>query len=204
MKKIAVLILSLLMIMFCLTGCNYSIFDVLRHFSDQTDDSQGCFYVKTPACIGDAGITTVISMEAEHDTYEGNGDITIPFTVGFGHLPGYDPTGGKDTGGFHATYSVYDGHEWNDSTEPVWQHIVEYTDSFYSEKYNSTEQKNSSMFIVIPVYGQFYPLYKETVYITFPADIQDGYVVINVEGAYPLSFEFRRVGNTLYLMEDNQ
>ena len=193
------------MMMFCLTGCNYSIFDVLRHFSDQTDDSQGYFYVKTPACMGDAGISTVISMEAEHDTYEGNGDITIPFTVGFGHLPEVANIYPDEAPGFNAIYSVYDGHEWNDSTEPVWQHIVEYSDSFYSEKYNSTEQKNSSLFFIFPVYGQFYPLYEETVYITFPADIQDGYVVINVEGAhYPLSFEFRRVGNTLYLMEDNQ
>lgn len=199
MKKVVLLALSLLMIVLCLTGCDYYL---LRNTVDNIQDSDSKFYVKTSPCIGDAGIDTVISMEAKYKTYTGTGDITIPFTVGFGHLPD-SPAPYIGSSGFCAVYSVYDEYEWDKSAEPEWQHIVEYTDSFYSEKYNSTEQKNSSIFFVIPVYGQFYPLYTETVYITFPADIQDGDVVVDVEGARTLLFfKFSRNGDTLTLMED--
>ena len=38
----------------------------------------------------DGGVAEVISLEAESKTYEGDGDINVPMTVGLGHLPGHD------------------------------------------------------------------------------------------------------------------
>ena len=203
MKKIVILALSLLTFMFCLTGCNLHIGG--RYIFDKAEyKPTGDFYVKTSPCIGDAGVIDVISVEAEHKTYKGTGDITIPFTIGFGHLPEVANIYPDKAPGFNAIYSVYDEYMWDGSIDPVWQKIVEYSDSYYSEKYNSTEPRElMALFIVIPRYGDFYPLYKETVYITFPANIQDGDVTIDVEGAHiDLSFKFSRDGDTLKLIED--
>lgn len=57
--------------------------------------------------------------------------------------------------------------------ESAWEKKMEYTDSWYDSKYDSTEQENRS-FLIFPHYGEFYPLYKETVDIIFPADVEYG------------------------------
>lgn len=65
-----------------------------------------------------------------------------------------------------------------DDSQLVWEKKVEYSDSFYDAKYNSTVPENRS-FLFIPFYGDFYPLYKETVKIVFPEGVQSGIVRVN-------------------------
>lgn len=48
---------------------------------------KGKFYIKTSPSNGDAGVKEVIDIEAEYRTYQGEGDISVPVTIGFGHQP---------------------------------------------------------------------------------------------------------------------
>lgn len=169
---------------------------------------KGEFYVKTPAARGDAGVGEVIDLEAEYKSYQGAGDITIPVTVGFGHRPdmvGYYGEDANDT--FYALYQVFED-PLADDPQPVWENKVEYSDSFYDAKYNSTVPKDSS-FLFIPFYGNFYPLYKEAAEIVFPEGVQSGIVRVNcyivTENGYGgtfgkgLEFSFTRIDDILTL-----
>ncbi len=139
---------------------------------------KGEFYVKTSPANGDAGVKEVLDLEAEYKSYQGAGDITVPVTVGFGHQPdtvGLYGEGANDT--FYVLYQVFE-YPLKDNPQPVWENQVEYSDSFYGAKYNSTVPKNRS-FLFIPVYGDFYPLYKEGAEIVFPEGVQSGLVRVN-------------------------
>ena len=57
---------------------------------------KGEFYVKTSPSAGDVGVDSVIDLEAEYKTYRGEGDIVVPVTIGFGHLPGHGGYGEDD------------------------------------------------------------------------------------------------------------
>ena len=48
---------------------------------------QGEVYVKTSPSVGDSGVTEVIDISLEKSEYESKGDITVPVSVGVGHLP---------------------------------------------------------------------------------------------------------------------
>ena len=139
---------------------------------------KGEFYVKTSPSHGDAGVPFVIDLESECNTYQGAGDIVVPVTVGFGHLPEDHRYGEDENDTFYLLYQVFDQVPVMPDIRPVWENKVEYSDSFYDEKYNSTVPKNSS-FLFIPFYGDFYPLYKESAEIVFPEGIQSGTVTID-------------------------
>ena len=132
----------------------------------------GEFYVKTAPAHGDTGASEVISLEAASAYYDGEGTIPVKMTVGFGHIPalGHDDETAKDT--FYVHYKIYEG-PWKAERVPAWEKKVAYTDSWYSTKYNATEPENHS-FLFIPFYGEFDPLYKETVEIVFPGDVEKG------------------------------
>ncbi len=95
----------------------------------------------------------------------------------------------------------------NSISKPLLQK-VEYSDSFYVEKYSSTEQKNNA-FLFITIYGHFYPLYNEEVEIVFPEIVQNGIVRIycfivyeNYDGPSEiarLNFSFTRTDGELIL-----
>ena len=169
---------------------------------------EGEFYVKTPPSRGDAGVSDVVSVEAEHKTYEGEGDITVPVEVGFGHLPGKISYGDEYQVTFYIEYSVFE-YPWSVDKDPIWSKRVDYTESYYDSKYDSTEQKNSAI-LIMPIYGEFYPLYKENVELVFPEEAGRGYVEIEiyiiVDGEWSgtgsgLMFDYERIGNTLTLSE---
>lgn len=165
----------------------------------------GEFYAKTRPVLGDGGTSTVISLETAHATYEGEGDITVPMTVGFGHLYVRDREDATDT--FYVQYVLTNG-PWNHEDDIIfWEKKVEYEDSFFGGKYKTTEQINR-VILGIPDYGEFYPLYTENIEITFPADVDYGYLkvkIVEVDGGEErgtgpeLVIRFERVDGTLIL-----
>lgn len=139
-------------------------------------EPEGEFYFKTSPAGGDVGVAEVISLEAGRAEYEGDGDITVKMEVGLGHLP--DVGGGYGDGvedSFYVIYRITEG--WSADDKPAWEKRVDYNESWYSEKFNSTEQEDIPTFI-FPRYGEFYPIYKEMVDIVFPADVEKGYLQI--------------------------
>ena len=136
----------------------------------------GEFYFKTSPADGDMGVTEVISLEAEHITYEGDGDITVKMEVGLGHLPNIGGYGEGVENSFYVIYRITEA-PWSANAEPSWEKRIDYNESWYSEKFNSTEQEDIPTFI-FPRYGEFYPIYKEKVDIVFPEDVERGYLQI--------------------------
>ena len=196
MKRIVALCTCLMLIALCIAGC----------WEENAYTPTGEFYVKTSPSRGDGGVAEVISLEAEKKTYEGDGDITVPMIVGLGHLPGHDEYGDDVQDTFYVLYKIIES-PWTADKESAWEKKVEYTDSWYDAKYDSTEQKNRS-FLIFPLYGEFYPLYKETVDIVFPADVEKGtfydelYTVIEGREDHQfaeLSFYFKRENGVLIL-----
>lgn len=169
---------------------------------------KGEFYVKTSPSNGDVGVSSVIDLEAEYKTYRGEGDIVVPVTIGFGHLPGDDRYGEDENDTFYLLYRVFDQKIVRPDAEPVWENKVEYSNSFYDEKYNSTVPKDSS-FLFMAFYGDFYPLYKESAELVFPEGVLSGTVTIECYEILPkrdaeqsvngMEFSFARNDNVLTL-----
>lgn len=166
MKRKAVLLCALLLLAaFCLSACG----------DKPAYVPTGEFYKKTSPAIGDGGATDVIDLEAEYLTYQGTGDITVPMTVGFGHMPTnskYEPDPNKS---FAVHIAVYGAGE-----QPAWEMTLDYAEDWYSEKFDATEPEESHPFLFIPDYGDFYPLYKENVEIVFPEEVTRGALYITV------------------------
>lgn len=199
MTRIAALCTCLVLFVLCFVGCQ----------KENTYTPAGEFYVKTSPARGDGGVAEVISLEAAHKTYEGSGDITVPMEVGLGHLPGHDEYGDDVHDTFYVLYKII-ASPWQADKEPAWEKKVAYTDSWGDPKYNSTDQVNRS-FLIFPHYGQFYPLYKENVDIVFPADVEKGWLHVEVyyvlEGQEDqqfagLDFSFERVDGVLTLYSE--
>lgn len=162
-RKICALILALSIVL-CITGSRFKY------------GPSGAFYFKTSPAAGDMGESQVISLEAEQKTYTAEGDITVPMTVGLGHLPGK---------GFYGEFCVrYRILEQLVDKEipPVWEKIVPHEEEWSSEKFNSTKQINFAI-LFIPYYVEFYPIYKETVEIIFPETVDRGYLEVAL---YPM------------------
>ena len=196
MKRIVALCVCLVLVMLCFSGC--------QEKNEYTPTGE--FYIKTSPSRGDGGVAEVISLEAEHKTYEDDGDITVSMTVGLGHLPGQGGYGDDVQDTFYVLYKII-ASPWQADKESAWEKKVEYTDSWYDSKYDSTEQVNRP-FLIFPHYGEFYPLYKENVDIVFPADMESGRLHVElyrvVEGYEDhqfagLDFSFERVDGVLTL-----
>ena len=196
MKRISALAICLVLVMLCFTGC--------QEKNEYTPTGE--FYIKTSPSRGDGGVSEVISLEAEKKAYEGDGDIIVPMTVGLGHLPGHDEYGDDVQDTFYVLYKIIES-PWTADKESAWEKKMEYTDSWHDSKYDSTEQENRS-FLIFPHYGEFYPLYKETVDIVFPADVEKGTFYVElytvIEGQEDqqfaeLSFYFKRENGVLTL-----
>ena len=196
MKRLSALAICLVLVMLCFAGC--------QEKNEYTPTGE--FYTKTSPSRGDGGVAEVISLEAEFKTYEGDGDITVPMTVGLGHLPGHDEYGDGVQDTFYVLYKIIESPLTADK-ESAWEMKVEYADSWYDSKYDSTEQVNRP-FLFIPHYGEFYPQYKETVDLVFPAAVEKGtfyvelYMVIDGQEDQKfaeLSFYFKRENSVLTL-----
>lgn len=196
MRRIVIIYLCMLLIAGVFTSCQ----------STNVYVPAGEFYIKTAPSRGDTGVSEVISIEAEYKRYHGEGDITVPMTVGFGHLPGLSEYGDDVQVTFYALYKVTE-LPWRAEKESVWEKKVEYSDSWYDAKYDSTEQKNPPTFIFAR-YGEFYPIYKEMVEIVFPAEVARGrmtvelHLVIEGQAEYQFSelgFYFERKDGALWL-----
>ena len=196
MKRLFALSICLVLVMLCFTGC--------QEKNEYTPTGE--FYVKTSPSRGDGGVVEVISLEAEHKTYEGTGDITVSMTVGLGHLPSKGSHSNDKQETFYVLYKIIKLPSQADK-EPAWEKKVEYSDSWYDSKYDSTEQVNRP-FLFFPHYGEFYPLYKENVDIVFPADVESGRLYVElyrvVEGyedyqVAGIDFYFERVDGVLTL-----
>ena len=199
MNRIVAVCVCLVLVMLCFSGC--------QEKNEYTPTGE--FYVKTSPSRGDGGVAEVISLEAEHKTYEGTGDITVAMTVGLGHLPSNGSHSNDKQETFYVLYKII-ASPWQADKESAWEKKVEYTDSWYDSKYDSTEQVNRP-FLIFPHYGEFYPLYKENVDIVFPADVEKGWLYVEVysviEGREDhqfagLDFYFERVGGVLTLDAD--
>ena len=196
MKRIVALCVCLVLVALCFTGC--------QEKNEYTPTGE--FYIKTSPSRGDGGVVEVISLEAEHKTYEGTGDITVSMTVGLGHLPSRGIHSNDNQETFYVLYKIIKLPS-QANKEPAWEKKVEYSDSWYDSKYDSTEQANRP-FLFFPHYGEFYPLYKENVDIIFPADVESGRLYVElyrvVEGYEDhqfagIDFYFERVDGVLTL-----
>lgn len=197
MKRIyALLILTSMLLTLCLSSCT----------QQPAYTPKGEFYRKTSPARGDAGRSFVISLEADHATYEGEGDITVPMEVGLGHRPGH-PGYSEEGATFYVKYQVIE-FPVKDGQAPAWEKIVEYEDAWADEKYDSTLPHDRS-FLIMPLYGDFYPLYKETVEMVFPAGVEKGKLQVDVYSVVPghehhqsearFDIDFERVDGVLTL-----
>ena len=66
-----------MLVMLCFAGC--------QEKNEYTPTGE--FYVKTSPSRGDGGVAEVISLEAEHKTYEDDGDTIPPITAIFISIP---------------------------------------------------------------------------------------------------------------------
>ncbi len=166
----------------------------------------GEFYAKTPAASGDAGASEVIDIETEKRSYEGEGDLRVRATVGFGRLP--NSTGYGEDAGDHlrVEYLIIEA-PWQADKRPSWEMVTDYETSFYDEKFEATEKKDRA-FLFFPIYGDFYPTFKEEVTLTFPAEVERGYLEIRLYDVLPeedahgiasLRVYFEREGGVLTL-----
>lgn len=168
MKKIIIFFVCIALFTVSLTACQ-----------DKNEYTpSGEFYIKTAPSNGDAGVSYVISLEAEHKSYNDDSDIAVPMTVGFGHLPGTSGYGDDVQDTFYLEYKIIESPRQVDK-EPAWVKKVEYSDSWYDTKYDTTEQKNPPS-LIFARYGEFYPLYKETVDFVFPSEVEKGTVEISI------------------------
>lgn len=200
--KIVLLCAVLLLFAFCLHACGEKPAYV----------PTGEFYQKTSPSIGDGGASDVIDLEAEHLTYQGTGDITVSMTVGFGHMPVRSAHEPDPNSSFAVHISVY-GFPF-EKDEPAWETTLQYDEDWDSVKFNATEPEESHPFLIFPHYGDFYPLYKENVQVTFPAELERGVLFITVSkkqdgmdvgGAHcrELRVDFYREGDVLTLESED-
>ena len=137
-KTVSLICIFVLSSLILLTSCG----------SDGEYKPQGEFYVKTPAARGDGGECFVIDIETEKKSYEGEGDLRVKADVGFGHLPDALGYGEDSEDHLRVEYLIIEA-PWSADKRPSWEMITDYESSFYEEKFNSTEKKDSS-FLLFP------------------------------------------------------
>lgn len=122
------------------------------------------FYLKSSAEGGE-----IIEINFEKKTYEGEGDLRVRSTVGFGHIPGKVGNSSADKDFLMVDYLII-AKPWEADKRPAWEMNTKYETSWSDEKYNSTEKES----------GEFYPNFKEEVTFTFPANVTKGYLEIRL------------------------
>lgn len=137
----------------------------------------GEIYTKTSVSVGDAGVSEVVDMEIEKAIYSGDGEITVPVKIGAGHHPNsrYRSDG--------ETYGYLEINIWLDvmpKDEPTETLRVDFPD-WETAKFNSTEPEEKPWYLIAPYYyGEFYPLYHETVDWVIPEDVTYGFMSVTL------------------------
>ena len=180
MKRIIIIICVMLLVPACLSACCIQV-------QKPAYEPTGAFYKKTSPAVGDGGASDVIDLEAEYLTYRGTGDITVPMTVGFGHMPTNSTYQPNPNNSFTVHIAVY-GYPL-DREQPAWELTLDYAEDWCSKKFDSSEPEESHPFLFIPHYGDFYPLYKENVEVVFPKELEEGVLYITITKMY-VDWEF--------------
>ena len=131
---------------------------------------EGEVYVKTSPSRGDGGVVEVIDLEMEKAVYTAEGALTVPVTFGVGHRPSDIPDGdGYAYLLLRAGYDTTPAGEYEEIGRfdfPDWE----------TAKYNSTEPEPDRAILIIPIYGEFYPVYRDSVNWDIPAHASSGYI----------------------------
>lgn len=129
---------------------------------------EGDVYAKTSPAYGDAGVSLVTDLEIESEKYIDSKSFSVPVRVGVGHRPSDTPDG--EGCAYVILRARYD-------TTPAGEFVevarLDFPD-FETAKYNSTEPEPDRSFLVIPIYGEFYPTQRQTVTWAIPDDAQSG------------------------------
>lgn len=164
----------------------------------------GEIYVKTSPANGDAGVSEVAELEMERASYPADGDVTVPIRLGIGHL-----SKGRADGEAYAYVTLSVWLDQQPTEQPAEVRQLEYPD-WETEKFASTEPEGKPLWAylipIMPYYGDFYPLYRETVEVAIPADVSFGLIRAelhivdeqgNVSFTDPLQISFERVDGAL-------
>lgn len=154
-KTLCSLCALLILALTCLTSC-----------PGRDGDAINDFYVKTPTSGGDVQICAVADLWMESKIYRGEGDLRVRATVGFGRLP--DVEGSSDEK-LRVEYLIIEA-PWAEDKRPSWEMITDYEISWYDEMFDSTEMRD----------GDFSPIFKEDITLTFPEEVSDGYLEIRL------------------------
>ena len=143
---------------------------------------EGEVYVKTSPSRGDGGVDEVVDITVEKAVYTAEGEITVPIKIGVGHT--HWPLQTEDGPAFGYLEVKF----WIDimpREEPTDTLRVDYPD-YETEKFRSTDPEERPWYNFFPYYyGEFYPLYRETVEWTIPADASYGYLTACVHSEDP-------------------
>lgn len=157
------------------------------------------FYLKTSLGT-DGNATNVIDIRTEKKTYEGEGDIHVMATVGFGHLPG-SVNFGTNTPDHLRVECVIIKSPFAENKRPAWENISDYSGTWADEKYNSTAKNSSNG-------GEFYPIFTDQIELVFPLEVEYGYFEIRLVNVFAdgssaqfetLRFYFEHKGGVLTL-----
>ena len=105
----------------------------------------------------------VIDIKFEKKTFEGDGEIRAGATVGFGRLPELE---GDMDEMLRVEYLVI-STPWAQDKRPTWEMETDYLVSWYDE-----------MFDAAVTDGELAPVFREDVTLTFPAEVDEGYLEI--------------------------
>ena len=149
--------LILICIFLLLTSCNRPAYVPEGDVSDKTSPTNG-----------DAGVSLVTDLEIECEKYIDSKNFSIPVKVGVGHRPSDTPDGEG-----YAYVILRARYDTTPTGEFVEVARLDFPD-FETAKYNSTEPEPDRSFLVIPIYGEFYPTQRQTVTWAIPDDARSG------------------------------
>ena len=133
---------------------------------------EGEIYVKTSPAWGDGGVTDVVDMEIEKAVYTADGELTVPVKLGVGHRPNrYD----KSDGDGYAYLVISVRYNTMPPGEILEIGRLDFPD-YETDKFNSTKPEPDRSILFMPIYGDFYPIYRESVDWDIPADAKNGYM----------------------------
>lgn len=163
MKRIyALLILTSMLLTLCLSSCT----------PQPAYEPAGEVYAKTSPARGDGGVSEVVDITVEKAVYAASGDVTIPVRIGLGHH--HWPLRVEDGPGYawlEIKLRTVDG-EGMITADTL---RLDYPD-WETAKFDATEPEERPWYLItFPYYyGDFYPLYHDTVEWNIPADAIEG------------------------------
>ena len=132
----------------------------------------GEIYSKMSPALGDSGVVDVVDMELDKAVYASEGELTVSVKLGVGHRPHRNDSPDGEGYAYLLIRARY-------NTTPAGEFLeigrLDFPD-YETAKYNSTEPEPDRSFLFMPIYGDFYPTYRESMDWTIPADATSGYI----------------------------